>query len=383
MNRPLNILVEGWRDLPHSYSLVLCAQLLEMLQRPHLHLWFRDVEYFNPTWKALSPFSPEEQHRLRSIPPPPSDQRFDVVYRAAYPFDFTPSPDGAPVLVFATTEFRKLPDDCPCDFSRLRRDRVTITSPSNWSAAPFFQAGNVPVVLPHGVDPAKFRPLSAEEREGARRALGIAADQFVFAHFSTMTQNKGIVPLLGALNTLMPQFPQVRLLLKGLGNLYASRRNLEENIALLQLHANERERLLRHILFFDSCLDFASLNQIYNAADCYVSPYFGEGFNLPVIEALACGVPVLVTDGGATDDFVTEPRFHIPARSRLIAGRQATVLECSVSDVAAKMKSAMADPAGYRAAADALGERIRTTYGWAQIVDQLELILARVASSAR
>ena len=34
-----------------------------------------------------------------------------------------------------------------------------------------------------------------------------------------------------------------------------------------------------------------------------MSSYRGEGFNLPVLEAMACGLPVVVTSGGATDDF--------------------------------------------------------------------------------
>jgi glycosyltransferase involved in cell wall biosynthesis len=45
------------------------------------------------------------------------------------------------------------------------------------------------------------------------------------------------------------------------------------------------------------------LRHLYAAVDCYVSPYRAEGFNLPVLEAIACGTPVIVTRGGATDDF--------------------------------------------------------------------------------
>jgi hypothetical protein len=45
------------------------------------------------------------------------------------------------------------------------------------------------------------------------------------------------------------------------------------------------------------------LRTLYGIADGYVSPYRAEGFNLPVLEAIACGTPVIVTQGGATDDF--------------------------------------------------------------------------------
>jgi glycosyltransferase involved in cell wall biosynthesis len=56
------------------------------------------------------------------------------------------------------------------------------------------------------------------------------------------------------------------------------------------------------------------MRQLYAAADLYASPYRAEGFNLPVIEAVACGCPVLVTRGGATDDFF-EPFMGLQIRS--------------------------------------------------------------------
>ena len=52
-------------------------------------------------------------------------------------------------------------------------------------------------------------------------------------------------------------------------------------------------------------------------ADCYVSPYRAEGFNLPVLEAIACGTPVIVTEGGATDDFCPDGvAYRIPGEAR-------------------------------------------------------------------
>ena len=46
---------------------------------------------------------------------------------------------------------------------------------------------------------------------------------------------------------------------------------------------------------------------LLRAADAYVSPYRAEGFNMPVLEAAACGVPVICTAGGPTDEFTEEP----------------------------------------------------------------------------
>ena len=379
MPRPLNILVEGWRDLAHSYALVLSFQLLELAKRPHLRLYFRPVPYFNPNWKPLSPFSPEETAILNAIPAPAAGQAdFDVVYRAAYPFNYAPAPQHAPVLVFATTEFRRIPEDGEYDFARLAGDRVTITSPSQWSAAPFVARGVAPVVIPHGVDAGKFRRLSEAERRAARQALGIAPEDFVFMQIGGMSANKGVGEILRAFARLLPRYPRIRLVLKGLGNLYASRKQVQDYVAAVP--ATQRQRLLDRLVFLDSCLDFPSLNQIYNVADCYVAPYFGEGFALPVIEAVACDVPVLVSDGGATDDYVTEPLFHIPAQTRLMPHNGSTILDCGVDHVTAKMEDVLQRTDVYQRAASTLGSSLREHYSWTRIVDQLESTFDRLVA---
>jgi glycosyltransferase involved in cell wall biosynthesis len=44
---------------------------------------------------------------------------------------------------------------------------------------------------------------------------------------------------------------------------------------------------------------------MYRCADTYVAPSSCEGFNLPVLESMASGTPVIVTNGTSTDDFTT------------------------------------------------------------------------------
>ena len=56
--------------------------------------------------------------------------------------------------------------------------------------------------------------------------------------------------------------------------------------------------------------------ELHNIADSYVSPYRAEGFNLPVLEAGACGVPVICTAGGPTDEFI-DPLSSRRIRSRI------------------------------------------------------------------
>lgn len=73
-------------------------------------------------------------------------------------------------------------------------------------------------------------------------------------------------------------------------------------------------RLVLSVWPAERCSSFAQLpdvqrvfmlHQTLQAADTYVSPYTAEGFNMPVLEAQACGLPVVVTAGGPTDEFTS------------------------------------------------------------------------------
>jgi tetratricopeptide (TPR) repeat protein len=68
------------------------------------------------------------------------------------------------------------------------------------------------------------------------------------------------------------------------------------------------------IEYIDQTLNDAELAGLYTACDCLVLPYRGEGFGLPIAEAMASGLPVIVTNYGAALDFCPdEIAYLIPA----------------------------------------------------------------------
>ena len=67
--------------------------------------------------------------------------------------------------------------------------------------------------------------------------------------------------------------------------------------------------LRESIIILSENLTSTQMNSLYNLVDCYISPYRAEGFNLPVLEAMACGCHVITTFGGSTEDFVKNHIF--------------------------------------------------------------------------
>jgi len=66
--------------------------------------------------------------------------------------------------------------------------------------------------------------------------------------------------------------------------------------------------VLSNIIVISKNLTLKELSELYGSCDVYVSSYRAEGFNMPPLEAAACGIPVILTSGGSTDDYY-DPSF--------------------------------------------------------------------------
>src|SRR5262249_50666940 len=75
--------------------------------------------------------------------------------------------------------------------------------------------------------------------------------------------------------------------------------------------------------YLDGTLTGEELAGLYAACDCLAHPYRGEGFGLPILEAMACGLPVVVTGLGAALDFCDDANAYLlPARVRFLPERR-------------------------------------------------------------
>lgn len=144
-------------------------------------------------------------------------------------------------------------------------------------------------VVPNGVDRA-FGPQPQVERLPNRLVTTASAD----------VPLKGLRFLLEAFATLAPARPELELVVVG---------KLRDGPT-----ADLVERLgLGGRLRFVSGLTDAELAALFASATVAVTPSLYEGFGLPAAEAMACGAPVVVTDGGALPEVVGEAGMVVPA----------------------------------------------------------------------
>ena len=310
----MNIIIEGWRGINHSYALVNQWQINELIKSSNIS--FKDVPFSNKNWnseKNDSGLKDEIKNIINQIKPPSKDIAYDITYRISGPFNFDKKFSSKVMFVFATTEYRNLTEEfyINCDPDKLgKEENFFIHTPSNWSKKGFLSAGfrdDQVVVVPHGVDLNTFSLISQEEKKKIRNKYKIKYDDFVLTNISAMTVNKGVEVLIAAYGMLKKKHKNLKLILKDQSNLYEwkvdfpMKKVFESEFN--QKHKIFNDKMYKDIIVISENLDFDQLRDIYSITDCYVSPYKAEGFNLTPLEAAACGTQIVVTDGGSTDDY--------------------------------------------------------------------------------
>ncbi len=305
---PLKVCLEGWRGIPHSYALINYYQAREFFNDPQLQLYHQDAPYYGGLWQQDPVLMQDMDQRFFELKAPAENELMDVWLRYKVPFTFDLVPTAKKTILFLTAEYGYVePSAIAGD---IFNKEITIVTPSQWSKQGLLKSGIAASqihVIPHGVDPQRYYPVSEQRRQQMRSGNGIKPDDFVFLHVSAMSKNKGLNLLIKSFVTLAKKYDHIKLLLKGTDSIYLSRDLLDEALSKM-LSAEEKEFILKagNIIYVGNTMSVQDMNHFYQVADCLVSPYRAEGFNLPVLEAMACGVPVICTAGGATEDFAKD-----------------------------------------------------------------------------
>lgn len=215
-------------------------------------------------------------------------------------------------------------DEVPNSWYPYLNQADHILVPSNFVSTTFAKAGFKTHVIPLGYDPEIF-----SQKEYPKY------DKFTFLHYEAFQDRKGWEDLYDAwmLSGLAEREFECQLILKTI----RSPRKI--------LDTMEKKLLaeLSNVEIICGKLPHDSFPALIGSSHVFVFPSRGEGFGLPPLEAMACGVPLIVSAGHSHLDFYDEDYMWGVSCEKKIPARysdwedQGNFVRCNVDDLARKL----------------------------------------------
>ncbi len=278
----IKVVWEGDQFAYHSLALVNREQSLRLAQTGYnLSLFPYKKDQFQPEgkWKQLKKL---ENKQIGVA---------DIHVRHQWPPKLKPPKTGHWVVI-QPWEFGFLPEKWVNAFN----DQVDeMWVPSTYVKQVYLDSGidrERVFVVPNGVDTERFNPEAMPYKLQTSK-------KFKFLFIGGTIYRKGIDILLESYINTFSRTDEVCLVIKDFGGeSFYKNQNFKEKIATMIHGKNNPE-----IEYIDDTLSDEELVGLYTACDVLVHPYRGEGFGLPILEAMACGIPTIITNGGAALDF--------------------------------------------------------------------------------
>lgn len=378
---------EGAQFVWHSLAHVNRELCLGLLGTPGVELSLLPTE---PTH-----FPPEQEPRFTALAPrcfATLSRPADVHVRHFFPPRFEKPEEGALVLI-QPWEYGFLPERW---IEPIKENVREVWCYSQYVKDVYLASG-IPEerlqVVPLGADTEVFTPaappyvFTTEPGAEAIRNEG-GQKRFVFLFAGGTLHRKGIDILLDAYLKAFSAYDDVCLVIKDTGTetVYRGQNERGRILALTQ------DPTRPPIVYLDADLSAHQLAGVYTAADCLVQPYRGEGFCLPALEAMACGVPVLVPAGGPTDDFVDDTvGWRMEAERRPFGNGRIGDWDCvgptwmfevSVDTLARHMRRIFAQPDEAKARGAASLKRVREDWTWKHACEAAARRLEALAKEA-
>jgi GT2 family glycosyltransferase len=271
-------------------------------------------------------------------------------------------------------------DRIPADWVRQANLMDEVWCPSRFNLQTFLDSGVTrPVhVMPLGVDADYFNPKIRSSR---------MSELYTFLSVFEWGERKAPQLLLRAFNEEFQATEPVILVCKILN--VDPGVNVEEQIRSLELDpAGGRIHIsLNHVI------PTYQLGVLYRSADCFVLPSRGEGWGMPILEAMACGLPVIATYWSAQCDFMKAHNSYPLQVERLIQA----VAKCpyyegfrwaqpSFSDLRRLMRQVYSSQTEARSRGERAALDVRAAWTWdhaaARMIDRLDAISTEGSQAA-
>ncbi|MEX0691690.1 MAG: glycosyltransferase family 1 protein, partial [Gemmatimonadales bacterium] len=174
----------------------------------------------------------------------------------------------------------------------LRRSLAGVRSADAWIVSTAWMAGELATwlgrsdhihVIPYGADDAFFQEGTPTDRARGRTTAGATDDTFLLLHVGSVTDRKNLPGVLAALAGLRARGINARLCQVGGRFTPAQHRLIAQQGLGPHVHQTPRATEVQLI-------------EAYRSADVLLFPSLYEGFGLPVLEAMAVGLPVVVSN---------------------------------------------------------------------------------------
>jgi glycosyltransferase involved in cell wall biosynthesis/tetratricopeptide (TPR) repeat protein len=309
---------------------------------------------------------------------PDAERHAAITVRHSWPPNWR-LPESGRLVVMQPWEFGSLPEEWVRNSSKVAEFWAYSEYVRNVYVSSGVPAEKVKVV-PLGIDPERFHPEVPPLELATKK-------RFKFLFVGGTIHRKGPDVMLNAYLRRFTAQDDVCLVIKDFGgkSVYAGQ-TLESQIRAAQAKPGAPE-----LLYLNEELPPDALPRLYAACDCLVHPYRGEGFGLPILEAMACGLPVIVTAGGSADDFATKDfAWQIPSVRKpfgdFVSGLKLVgtgwFLEPDGGELETRMRWAFEHPVAARALGRRASEHVRQNWTWERAAQIAANRLRELASPA-
>lgn len=204
-------------------------------------------------------------------------------------------------------------------FALPRLDRIlTVSRHTKNDLAKQFNVAMEKIVVIHLAASERFRPLNEDEIDLALSHVGLCQPYILYV--GSIEPRKNLIRLLEAYAQLRRWSTEWNLVLVGTRNFWKSS----------PVRKTAEKLNLKPYVHFTGNIPEADLPGIYNGADLFIYPSLYEGFGLPVLEAMACGTPVITSNTSSLPE---------------VAGEAALLVDpYNVEEIAAAMRYVLDDP---------------------------------------